>query len=79
MRPLATNRWVMGKSKINSGHYHEAMHACCILESTFEEWIYNSPAVKKHPKLRAKADAILHHMGNLYQEIGCADPNWSKS
>ena len=55
---------------VNEGHWPELMDRVFVVMSQCSDIILEHPILRDTPRLRAKAEAIIGTMADLYQEIG---------
>jgi len=51
-------------------HYHEALDRASLMCDIVSESLENHPVITHHPELRARVEAAVHELFQLYQDLG---------
>ena len=58
------------KEKVDSWHYHEALHTAYVFADTVERHLKKHPAVKKHEDVRKCVKKAVNSLYEAYQLLG---------
>jgi len=61
------------KIKLDTFHYHEAIHTTHIFSKILEEHLLKHPVVQKHRKVKKKVNKVLELLADIYQDINAYD------